>query len=163
VASPEEPEGGILASQDTRDSRLVEREKRAAVERYWREKAGSMTPVEVHAKLLELVNDEARAVLALRRARDAETDAFIGYKKARVLAYAREDCPRPSRGGVTVGERDAWVERVTFDEWEVLRRAEGATENATDYVKQVDRTSTKVQTIARLVEQAYNMAGRTNR
>jgi len=129
-------------------------------EREWISKAEAMTPIMVEAKLIDLTNREFWTVKQLKDARDAETEADIAYRKARLRAYAHTDCPKPQRGGATVGERDAWVDAQVVEEWEALRRAETATTSAADYVKLMERVSTKVQTIARLVEQAYNVSGR---
>lgn len=142
--------------------RQVARAQERADERQWMARAQAMTPMLVEAKLLDLANQMAWADKELKAARDQETQRDITYRKARLVAFHDRECPKVARGSVTVGERDAWVDDQVFEEWAKLREAETRTENAKDHVRMITGVTTTVQTIARLVEQAYNLAGRTS-
>lgn len=118
-----------------------------------------LTPVEVEAKLRNLVNEMYLAQKTLADARDRETQAEITYKRANAAAFHHSDCPHVSRGGHTVADRDAWVERKVMDEWAHARVATTAREVAQDNLRVVLAVSETVRSLGASVRSAYSLAG----
>lgn len=120
-----------------------------------------LTPVDVERKLRGLVTELTTAKQELAQRRDACTEAEILLKRAKVTAAHSDNCPRPTRGGVTVAEREAWLDTEVIEEWEAFRRAETAKEIAWDASRTVHDIASVVQSIAGLVKQAFSMAGQS--
>lgn len=118
-----------------------------------------LTPAQVETKLRQLVSDLTRAQAELSTRRDAATDAEVALKRARLTVGESDDCPRPSRGGATVAQREEWVEARVIDQWEAHRRAQTAQDIAQDALRTTRDIASTVQTLARSVQQAYAMAG----
>lgn len=118
-----------------------------------------LTPIDVERRLTQLVTDITRAQQELRTARDAETEAAIALKRARLYAGHRDDCPKPTRGSTTVAERDEWIDRLTFDEWATSKQAETSREIAQDALRAVLAVSEVVRSLSASVRTAYSMAG----
>lgn len=118
-----------------------------------------LTPIDVERRLAQLVTQITNAQTELRKARDEETNAEIALKKARLVASHREDCPKVTRGGTTVSERDGWVDRQCFSEWSAYRLAETAREIAQDSLRTVLAVSEVVRSLSASVRTAYSMAG----
>lgn len=118
-----------------------------------------LTPVDVERRLRQLVSQITSAQGELRTARDNETEADIAHKKARLVAAHSEDCPKPVRGGTTVGERDEWIDRQVFAEWSAYRRAETQREIAQDALRSVLSVAEVVRSLAASVRTSYEMAG----
>jgi len=116
-----------------------------------------LTPVAVEQKLRALVTEMTKAQQMLAKARDVEVDAEIALAKARD-AVAKE-APKVTRGEFTVGEREEFIDTAVRDEWEALKRAEGERKNSEDYLRVVREQASVVQTLARSVQQAYQLAG----
>ena len=77
--------------------------------------AEALTPLDIEAKLRQLVNDLTRAQAALRQARDLEVDARHEYERARRRALLSDKSPKVTRGGYTVAEQSAWVDEQCAD------------------------------------------------
>lgn len=120
----------------------------------------SLTPIAVERKLTSLVTELTRAQQALAAARDAETDAEIALRKAKARAYHHPDCPKVTRGGYTVGDRDAFVEEHVQAEWATHRLAVTAREVAADNLRTVRDVAEVVRSLGASVRTAYDMAGR---
>lgn len=118
-----------------------------------------LTPIDVERRLTQLVTDITRAQQELRAARDTETEAGIALKRARLYAGHRDDCPKPTRGGTTVAERDEWIDRLTFDEWSASKRAETSREIAQDALRSVLAVAEVVRSLGSSVRTAYSLAG----
>lgn len=118
-----------------------------------------LTPVDVERRLIALVTQITQAQENLRSARDIETEADIAHKKARLTVSHREDCPKPTRGGTTVAERDEWIDRQVFGEWSSYRRAETSREIAQDALRSVLAVAEVVRSLGSSVRTAYSMAG----
>lgn len=118
-----------------------------------------LTPVEVEAKLRGLVNDMYAAQKALAAARQVETTAEIEYKRAKARAFHHSDCPHVSRGGHTVADRDAWIDRKVMDEWAAARVATTAREVAQDNLRVVLAVAETVRSLGASVRSAYSLAG----
>ena len=118
-----------------------------------------LTPASVEAKLRQLVTDLTRAQQSLSERRDTCTEAEILLKRARIAASHSANCPRPVRGGTTVAERESWIDTEVQAEWEAYRRAATAQEIAQDALRTTRDIASTVQTLARSVQQAYQLAG----
>lgn len=77
-----------------------------------------LTLGEVLQRLHTVHNDMAAAQRALREARDREVVAAEELRMATVRATLSDGCPKPKRGenGVTVADRDAWVDQEVSTE-----------------------------------------------
>ena len=77
-----------------------------------------LTLAQVVERLHQMHNDLAAAQRLLAQARDAEVTATEALRMASARALLAEDCPRPKRGenGVTVADRDAWLDRRVASE-----------------------------------------------
>lgn len=117
-----------------------------------------LTPATIEAKVIAGTNRVFHAQVEFAKARDAKTSAEIEFKRARVTSAASENCPSPARGGVTVAERDAWLDTETFSEWEALMRAESALDICNSAVRVNRDILSGLQTVARSVAEAYRNA-----
>lgn len=118
-----------------------------------------LNPVQVEQKLRQCVTDLYAAEKALAEARDAETNAELAYRRYYRQYLLSDECPKVSRGGYTVTERDAWVEEQCAHWFEHHRMAQTRMQAAQDHVRTVRDVASAVQSIASLVRQAYSMAG----
>jgi antirestriction protein ArdC len=118
-----------------------------------------LTPIETEKALDWAKNESGRAWRILKDARNAEVKAKKVYRIARTEALLGGECPRVGRDGVTVAERDAWVDRQTEDELSAYEAAKVMTENAADYLKTVREQGSLIQSQHKSVMQAYQMAG----
>lgn len=121
-----------------------------------------LTPVQVESKLRRLIGDLTKAQVELSKARDGELFAEIRLKRARAKASASAECPKPSRGGVTVAERDAWIDARVAQEWEHYRAAVVCRDIAQDALRTHRDIASVVQSLASSVRVAYDMAGRAS-
>lgn len=119
----------------------------------------SLNPVQVEQKLVQSVRDLYAAEQKLAEARDAEVEAEIAYQTAKRRLLLSEDCPKVSRGSVTVADRDAWIDNECADEWMAYRITQVKCQAAQDHVRTVRDVASTVQSIASLVRQAFSMAG----
>ena len=122
----------------------------------------SLNPVQVEQKLRACVNELYAAEKQLADARDAEVEAEIAYQTTRRRLLLGDDCPKVSRGNVTVADRDAWIDNECADEWMAHRLTTVKCQAAQDHVRTVRDVTSTVQSIASLVRQAYSMAGATS-
>lgn len=118
------------------------------------------TPVGAEQEMRAIRSEMTKAYQGVRAARTDEVEAKRLLKRARADALLGGDCPPTGRGGMTVAERDAWVDRRVDDESYALDVAEVNRKNAEDYLRTVRDQASLTQSIARLVEQAYSMSGR---
>jgi hypothetical protein len=119
-----------------------------------------LTPPQVEEKLRVLVIDLEQAEAMLAAARDEEVARKHDFKRARRRALLSAKCPKVSRDGVTVAERDAWVEERCSEEMEALGLASVKREAAEDHVKTVRDQSFVVAGLAKSVNNRYGYAGR---
>ena len=119
----------------------------------------SLNPVQVEQKLVQSVRELYAAEKLLAEARDAEVEAEIAYQAARRRLLLSDNCPKVTRGGVTVADRDAWIDSGCADEWEAYRLAAVQCQTAQDHVRIVRDVTSTVQSIASLVRQAFSAAG----
>lgn len=119
-----------------------------------------MTPVDIEREINRLKNATTGVYRDLQQARRDEVDAKHRFKRANTVAIGRADCPRVSRTGVTVADRDAWLYEQVGDEEYAADMAEVSRKNAEDAVRELHLKASLTQTEARSVFQAYGMAGR---
>ncbi|MCW2601833.1 MAG: hypothetical protein JWM02_3662 [Frankiales bacterium] len=119
----------------------------------------AMTPVAIERKMIELVTTMTTAQRTLAAARNSETDAEIAYKKAKARAFHAPDCPRVLRGGVTTGERDAWIEERVENVWAAFKLASTQREIAQDGLRVTLAIAETVRSLGASVRTAYSLAG----
>ena len=119
----------------------------------------SLTPVQVEAKLTALVNEMYAAQKTLAEARDRETQAELAHKRARAKATLRPDCPKPTRGGYTTSDKDAWIDQQVDAEWAAHKVATMAREVAQDNLRVVLAVAETVRSLGASVRTAYSLAG----
>ena len=118
-----------------------------------------LSPVDIENRLRSLVTEMTGAQRSLAVARDTETAAEITFKRARARAFHHSDCPHVTRGGHTVGDRDAWVDTKVMDEWAQARVATTAREVAVDNLRVVLAIAETVRSLGASVRQAYSLSG----
>jgi hypothetical protein len=121
---------------------------------------GSLTPLDVEAKLRSLVNDLTDAQIVLRKARDGEVDARHEYDRAKRRALLSEKSPRVTRGGYTVAEQSAWVDEQCADLKFTADKATVIREAAQDRLRVLLAQAEIVRSLGASVRQAFDLAGR---
>lgn len=117
------------------------------------------TPVDAENALrwvLRAMHDAARKLADLR---DAEVAAKHSYEGARRLAFFDRDCPKPERGGYTVADREAWIERATAVARQEYELATAAKEAAQDHLRTLNSQSVVLAALAKNVQQTYAVVG----
>ena len=118
-----------------------------------------LTPEDAERRLLALDNEMTLAELALRRARDAEVEKKHTYEAAKRRAFLSAECPKPSRGGYTVADRDVWVDDRCAVEQRAYDIAAAAREGAQDHHRTVRDQAMVAMALLRSVSTAFNMSG----
>lgn len=118
--------------------------------------------MEIETRLRQSITMLTQAQQALQRARDAETDAEVAYRRAHYRATLSPEAPKVGRSSAdaTVGERDAWVASHTMDEWEAFKRATVVREAAQDHLRTVRDVVEVLRSLGASVRTAYDVAGR---
>jgi len=119
----------------------------------------SLTPVESEQQISDLIKAAYDAQKTLADARDTETASEIEYKRAKAKTYHRGDCPKVTRGGYTVADKDAWIDEQVMDEWVALKIATTAREVAQDNLRVILAVSESARSLNASVRQAYSVAG----
>lgn len=118
-----------------------------------------LTPVDIEERLKTLLKDTTDATRALTQARDDEIAAKHTFEAAARESWFHPDCPKPTRGGFTVADRDQWiavrVENLQQDYDIAVMRREAAQEHLRTLRMHVDI----VRTLAASVRQAYDVVG----
>ena len=120
-----------------------------------------LMPIDCERKLRSLVNEMARAERALRKARDSEIEKKHLYQAAKRVAFQSPECPKPSRGGFTVADREVWVEGQCADEERAYDDAVADREDARDHLFTVREQATSVQSLLRSTWKAFELSGTT--
>lgn len=120
-----------------------------------------LMPIDCERKLRSLVNEMTRAERALRKARDAEVDAKHLYQAAKRVAFMSPDCPKPTRGGHTVADREVWVEGQCATEERAYDNAVVERQEAQEHVNTVREQATSVQSLLRSTWKAFEISGTT--
>jgi hypothetical protein len=120
-----------------------------------------LTMGDVLQRLHTVHNDMATAQQTLRKARDAEVEARAALRVATAKAMLSPDCPRPKRGenGVTVADREAWVDTQVHAEWLDLQVAEAFRQAAWDALTVARDQASVVQSLSALMRQEMALTG----
>lgn len=117
-----------------------------------------VTPDDVIAELQNLKAAAGRMVLVVKEADEIRGDAARAIAKATAAAQMKvRDEAREEK--LTVDEKAARVEQLTSSEADAAAVAERAYQYARSVARLVDDQKSAVQTIARLVELTYSLAG----
>ena len=119
----------------------------------------ALTPVSAEKRLVALDTAMTQAELALRRARDTEVTKKHEYEAAKRRAFLSAECPKPTRGGHTVADRDVWVDDRCADEQRAYDIATAAREGALDHHRTVRDQAMVAMALLRSVTTAYNVSG----
>lgn len=112
-----------------------------------------LTLQDVLSRLHQVHQDMAYSQQQLRQARDTEVEAKAVLRVAIAKATMSPDCPRPKRGenGVTVADRDAWVDVQVHDEWLAAEIAEAHRKAAEDHLRVTRDQASTVQSMSALM------------
>jgi hypothetical protein len=115
----------------------------------------------VQQRLYDVHQQMAAAATQAARARDAEVQAQEALTMARARAMLSEDCPRPKRGenGVTVADRDAWVDQQVADVRFAHAVAEATRKAAEDNLRVTRDQASLVQSLSSLMRAEMALAG----
>lgn len=116
-------------------------------------------PVQIEAKLRDLVNDLSRAQITLSQARDIEVAAKHSWESARRTAAFSPECPKPARGGVTVAQREEWLDAQTVETRQVYDLASVRRESAGDHLRTLRDQAMVVMALSKSVLATWSMAG----
>lgn len=115
------------------------------------------TPLRCEEEINGLSNALARAEIELRKLRIVQADAKWEYERAQTIAAFDDNCPVPTRGGSTVGEREAFIKGCCDDELKGLIYHSVNVTNAEEYMRTLRDRLSATQTTARLVLVHYNV------
>lgn len=120
-----------------------------------------LTMHQVQDRLFSVHQDLTASQRALRTARDAEVEAAAALRVGRARAFLDPECPRPKRGenGVTVAERDTWVDNRTHDLWLAHAVAEATRKAAEDALRVTRDQGSVVQSLASLMRAEMSLSG----
>ena len=112
-----------------------------------------LTLSDVLQRLHTVHQDMAAAQRAVREARDREVQAEAILRRAIVTATLSDECPTPKRGenGVTVADRNAWVDRQVEDQRFAAAVAEAVRKSAEDALRVSRDQASVVQSLSALM------------
>lgn len=112
-----------------------------------------LTPGQVLDQLHRVHGDLSAAQRLLAKARDGEVDAAEALRMARARVMLSGDCPRPKRGenGVTVADRDVYVDQQVAVERRAADAAEAYRKSAEDHLRVVRDQASVVQSMSALM------------
>lgn len=119
-----------------------------------------LTLAQVLQRLHEVHNDLAASQRALRQARDSEVEALEALRMANAAAILDPDCPKPKRGenGVTVADRDAWVDRQVATQRVAAAGAEAYRKAAEDALRVSRDQASVVQSLSALMRAEMSLS-----
>lgn len=97
--------------------------------------------------------------IALAGHRDAEITAKHIYERRKREAFFDPECPTPARGGPTVADREAYVERASAREREEYEIAQAYTSAAQEHLRTLRDQSMVIAALSKTVGQIVG-AGR---
>lgn len=126
----------------------------------WMDSQGEpWTPEQAENALRWVLRAMYEAQRQLRDARDSEVAAKHTYESARREAFFSPDCPKPERGGYTVADREAHIERATAWQRQAYELASAAKEAAQDHLRTLNSQSVVLAALSKNVNQTYNVVG----
>lgn len=119
-----------------------------------------LTMHDVITRLHQVHGDMAAAQRALRASRDAEVTAEAALRQAIVRATLSDECPTPKRGenGVTVADRNAWVDQQVEAERFKAAVAEAVRKSAEDALRVSRDQASVVQSLASLMRAELSLS-----
>lgn len=120
-----------------------------------------LTPGQVQQRLFDIHQQMTLAAQQVAAARNKEVAASEAYTMAKARAVLSEDCPRPKRGenGVTVADRDAWVDQTVESERFELAVCEATRKAAEDNLRVVRDQASLVQSLSALMRAEMSLSG----
>ena len=120
-----------------------------------------LTPPEVDRHLKTLINELARAQLALRRARTEEIEKQKEYEAAKYKLLLDEECPVPlTNRSITNTHREEWVNAHIPELWWAFVEARNTRQAEWDYLTRLDTQGRLLQSINKNAGQALDLAWR---
>ena len=122
-----------------------------------------LTPGQVQQRLYDVHQQMTMAARTVAAERNKEVAATEAYTMAKARATLSKDCPRPKRGenGVTVADRDAWVDQQVEAERFALAVAEATRKSAEDSLRVVRDQASLVQSLSALMRAEMSLSGAT--
>lgn len=117
------------------------------------------TPNDAEKALRWVLRAMLDAQRGLAQARDAEVTAKHVYEAMKRRAFFDADCPKPSRGGHTVADRDAFIDQATAAERQDYELATAAKEAAQDHLRTLNSQSVVMSALAKNVQQTFSVIG----
>lgn len=119
-----------------------------------------LTPDQVLQRLYDVHQLLTSAQRQVASARDVEVQATEALRMAVVRATLSGDCPKPKRGenGVTVADRDAWVDQATADERFAAAVAEATRKAAEDSLRVTRDQASVVQSMSALMRAEMSLS-----
>lgn len=117
------------------------------------------TPVDAEKALRWVLRAMLDAQRELAQARDAEVACKHCYEDAKRRAFFHDDCPKPSRGGFTVADRDAFIEKATAQERQDYELVTATKEAAQDHLRTLNSQSVVLSALAKNVQQTFAVIG----
>jgi len=119
-----------------------------------------LTPGQVLDQLHRVHGDLSAAQRLLAKARDGEVDAAEALRMARARVMLSDGCPRPKRGenGVTVADRDVYVDQQVAVERRAADAAEAYRKSAEDHLRVVRDQASVVQSMSALMRAEMQLA-----
>lgn len=126
----------------------------------WQEfECSQWTPNDAERALRWVLRAMLEAQQLLRDSRDVEVAAKHEYEREKRRAFFAPDCPKPSRGGHTVADRDAFIEMATAVERERYELAQATTQGAQDHLRTLNSQSVVMSALAKNVQQTFSVVG----
>jgi hypothetical protein len=117
------------------------------------------TPVDAEKALRWVLRAMLDAQRNLAQARDVEVTSKHVYEDAKRRAFFHDDCPKPTRGGFTVADRDAFIEKATAQERQDYELASATKEAAQDHLRTLNSQSVVLSALAKNVQQTFSVIG----
>jgi hypothetical protein len=117
------------------------------------------TPNDAEKALRWVLRAMLDAQRGLSQARDVEVAAKHEYESAKRRAFFTDECPKPTRGGFTVADRDAFIERETAVQRQDYELATAAKEAAQDHLRTLNSQSVVMSALAKNVQQTFSVVG----
>lgn len=117
------------------------------------------TPVDAENAMRWVLRAMFDAQKQLKVARESEVAAKQAFESARRAAFFSPDCPKPERGGYTVADREAHIERECADQRQAYEVATATREAAQDHLRVLNSQSVVLSALAKNVQQTYGVVG----
>lgn len=96
---------------------------------------------------------------ALEFLRNDEVSVKHEFERARRKAALSDDCPRVTRGGFTVADREVWIDEQVAADRERFELAQVATQAAKDHAHTLQSQAVVMASLSKLVQQVHGTIG----